>query len=303
MIDADRRVVIGAAHAVRSLARRPGSAPRPSRPAPRSRRRGRRPSTVTWPILRPGRTCLPYRWTLTLGPARRTGGAPARPCPPARPSAGPPSTLAITTTGAVSVGRAQRVVEHGPQVLLELRGPGALDGPVAGVVRPHRQLVDQQRAVGASRTARPPARRRRRARRRCAAPAAAAVDATSLGQPGRRARAPRRRSRPAARSPPPARPRPARTASGRPARPARGASAPAPRRSSVPCRRQTSSAASSGASDDPDAPAVVPAAGGLDHAPASRARRRTRSTSSAGRRPARPAPAPARPSSAEPRRA
>jgi hypothetical protein len=38
---------------------------------------------------------------------------------------------------------AQRVVEDGAQVLLELAGPRALDGPVPGVVRPHRELVDQ----------------------------------------------------------------------------------------------------------------------------------------------------------------
>ena len=42
-------------------------------------------------------------------------------------------------------GGAQRQVEHRPQVLLELRRRGPLDGPVPAVVRPHRQLVDQQR--------------------------------------------------------------------------------------------------------------------------------------------------------------
>ena len=45
-------------------------------------------------------------------------------------------------------GRAERQVEHGPQVLLELRGPRPLDGPVPAVVRAHRELVDQQPGVG-----------------------------------------------------------------------------------------------------------------------------------------------------------
>ena len=45
-------------------------------------------------------------------------------------------------------GGAERQVEHGPQVLLELRGGGAVDGPVAGVVRAHGQLVDQQPVRG-----------------------------------------------------------------------------------------------------------------------------------------------------------
>src|SRR5215218_7863269 len=44
-------------------------------------------------------------------------------------------------------GRAEGVVEHRPQVLLELAGARPLDRPVPGVVRPHGQLVDQD-AVG-----------------------------------------------------------------------------------------------------------------------------------------------------------
>jgi hypothetical protein len=43
--------------------------------------------------------------------------------------------------------RAEGVVEDGAQVLLELAGDGALDGPVAGVVRAHGELVDDH-AVG-----------------------------------------------------------------------------------------------------------------------------------------------------------
>ena len=44
---------------------------------------------------------------------------------------------------------AQRQIEHRPQVILELRGVRAVDGPVAGVVRPHGQLVDHHRPVAA----------------------------------------------------------------------------------------------------------------------------------------------------------
>src|SRR5215213_2864622 len=42
----------------------------------------------------------------------------------------------------------QGQIEDRAQVVLELRGVRAVDGPVAGVVRPHRQLVDHDRAVG-----------------------------------------------------------------------------------------------------------------------------------------------------------
>ena len=56
--------------------------------------------------------------------------------------------LTITVQGARGRGRAQRQVEHGAQVVLELRGDRAVLGPVAGVVRPHRELVDQHPAVG-----------------------------------------------------------------------------------------------------------------------------------------------------------
>ena len=45
-------------------------------------------------------------------------------------------------------GRAERQVEDGPQVLLELGGPRALNGPVPAVVRAHGQLVDQQAGRG-----------------------------------------------------------------------------------------------------------------------------------------------------------
>jgi hypothetical protein len=42
------------------------------------------------------------------------------------------------------IGIAEWVVEHRAQMLLELAGPGAIHGPVPGVVRAHREFVDQQ---------------------------------------------------------------------------------------------------------------------------------------------------------------
>ena len=44
-------------------------------------------------------------------------------------------------------GRAERVVEHGPQVLFELAGACTVHAPVAGIVRPGSQFVDQNRAI------------------------------------------------------------------------------------------------------------------------------------------------------------
>ena len=45
------------------------------------------------------------------------------------------------------LGRAERQVEHGTDVVLELAGDRAVDGPVAGVVRAHGQLVDDDAAI------------------------------------------------------------------------------------------------------------------------------------------------------------
>ena len=45
-------------------------------------------------------------------------------------SAGPASTFAMTTTGAVIVVDPEGVVQHRAQMLLELRGARALDSPV-----------------------------------------------------------------------------------------------------------------------------------------------------------------------------
>ncbi len=47
----------------------------------------------------------------------------------------------------MGLGIAERVVQHRAQMLLELAGAGAVHGPVTGVVRSHRQLVDHQAAV------------------------------------------------------------------------------------------------------------------------------------------------------------
>src|SRR5918995_5694423 len=43
--------------------------------------------------------------------------------------------------------RAQRQVEYRPQMILELAGHSTVDGPVAGVVGPHGQLIDQDPPV------------------------------------------------------------------------------------------------------------------------------------------------------------
>ena len=56
--------------------------------------------------------------------------------------------LTITVQRRARRGRAERQVQHRAQVVLELAGDRAVLGPVAGVVRPHRQLVDQDPAVG-----------------------------------------------------------------------------------------------------------------------------------------------------------
>ena len=48
----------------------------------------------------------------------------------------------MTVHGARGRGVAERQVEHGAQVLLELAGDGAVHRPVAAVVRAHRELVD-----------------------------------------------------------------------------------------------------------------------------------------------------------------
>ena len=45
------------------------------------------------------------------------------------------------------LGRTQRQVQHRADVVLELAGMGAVDRPVTGVVRAHRELVDEDPAV------------------------------------------------------------------------------------------------------------------------------------------------------------
>ena len=132
------------------------------------------------------------------------------------------------------VGGAERVVQHRPQMLLELAGARAVHGPVPGVVWTHRQLVDQQLAVDGFEQL----------------DGQQTDHAEFVGQPQRQllscgtrrhraapgpARSPSRRCRRAGPSRPPARPRPARTASAPPAPRARDASRPAPR--PIPLRR------------------------------------------------------------------
>ena len=102
--------------------------------------------------LSPGRTCLPYMWIRDAGVVRQAVQVAA---------------VHVGDVAAEHVGHhharrgqpgvAERQVEHGAQVLLELAGPRALDGPVAAVVRAHRQLVDEH-ARRRCRTSRPPSR-------------------------------------------------------------------------------------------------------------------------------------------------
>ena len=86
----------------------------------------------------------------------------------------------MTVHGRAASGAPSGQVEDGPQVLLELARHRAVDGPVAGVVRPHRELVDEHPPVRGSRTARRPGRRSRRAR-----PAIRQRDLLRLRRPGR----------------------------------------------------------------------------------------------------------------------
>ncbi|KAG1389756.1 hypothetical protein G6F58_013193 [Rhizopus delemar] len=68
---------------------------------------------------------------------------------------------------AEHAGAAQRQAKHGAQMVLELRGLAAFDGPVPGVVHARRHLVGQQFAIAAEQLQREhahPAARRRTAR-------------------------------------------------------------------------------------------------------------------------------------------
>ena len=98
------------------------------------------------PDLAAGPRLLAVQVDLERRATGRRGGAAARRAPGR--SARPAEHVRHRHRRRGQPGLAERVVEHRPQVLLELRRPGALDGPVAGVVRAHRQLVDQQLAVG-----------------------------------------------------------------------------------------------------------------------------------------------------------
>ena len=201
-------------------------------------------------------------------------GGRARRCLSATTSSGPASRFAITTTGAVSVGGAERVVEHGAQVLLELGRARALDRPVRRVVRAHRELVHQQPSVG--RLEQLDREHAGHAERRTRYAARVPAQRPRAPRTGRApARSPRRRSRRTARSRRPARRRPAPTASGRRPRRVRARSRRVPRRG-VRCPRASTSAASSSELDQPDALAVVAAGRGLEHERPADLVRRTR---------------------------
>ena len=144
----------------------------------------------------------------------------------------------ITVHRSRGAGEPERQVEHRAQVVLELAGHRAVLGPVAGVVRAHRQLVDQDPAVAWSRTARRPARRSRRAPwRSCSATCWACVGQrrVEVRAPGRR---PRGRCRRAGCWPRPGTPPPGRSGCAPPAPRARAGSRPAPRPAAgTPVRR------------------------------------------------------------------
>ena len=150
--------------------------------------------TLTCPSLRPGRNALPYRCTLT------SGNRAARWCTRSSiPIAGtavvavgdgrPAEHVAHHGERRDRVGATERVVQHRPQVLLELAGHRPVHRPVAGVVRAHGQLVDDQPVRRRRRrrrpgTARPPAPRRhpgRAATRRANRLAAAAMSSSRPG--------------------------------------------------------------------------------------------------------------------------
>ena len=109
------------------------------------------------PSSAPDAACaLPYRCSLTSGIAQ--GGRPVR--------------LAVRPQIAEQVGhrrrlqqlgRAERQAADRAQLLLELAGAAGVERQVAGVVRPRRELVDQQPAVARRRRTRCRACRRSRA--------------------------------------------------------------------------------------------------------------------------------------------
>ena len=120
------------------------------------------PRHVTCPILRPRRgSRLPYRCSLAAG-ARARASSRARAASRRRRRtrcrpAGSPSPRACAARVA------QRQAGEHARLLLELRRHAGVDRVVAAVVRARRDLVDEQLAVRARRTARRTARRDSRA--------------------------------------------------------------------------------------------------------------------------------------------
>ena len=217
------------------------------------------PLTVTCPILRPGRTSLPYR--CTFSPGSRGHAVQVRAVD--RRCSAPPSTFAIPAGAAPAA--PERQVEHGAQVLLELAGhrPSMVQWPL---------LCGR---IASSLTS--------DAVRRCSNISTASTPVTSelAGDPQRDllrppaawssagrapARSPRGRRRRPAPSPPPAsrglpvRRRATSTASSRVNATFSSASSGAP--AAAPARTGASSAADS---TEPHALAVVAAARGLQH--------------------------------------
>ena len=98
-------------------------------------------SAVRCPILRPGRGAdFPYRCSLTSGMASAAAqfGSPV-----------PPQIAEQVRhrRRLQQLGRSERQAADRAQLLLELAGPAGVERQVPGVVRPRRQLVDEQPAV------------------------------------------------------------------------------------------------------------------------------------------------------------
>ena len=171
-------------------------------------------------------------------------------------------------------------------MVLELRGDRAVLGPVAGVVRPHRELVDEDPAVaGLEQLDREDAGRRRAPGDPAAPSAAPAWPAPGRGRAP--ARPPRGRCRRAACDSTtgyaaawPLGERATSAASSR----RKSTCSSARTRTPVAAAVANAGSASSAVADDPDALAVVAAAGGLEHARAARTPR-PRPTSSHDRVP------------------
>ena len=75
------------------------------------------PYALTWPTLRPGRSSLPYRWTFSRGSRASAWGYPSYSRPVA---SAPPEDVDHHRPRGAGRGRAERQVEYGAEVVLEL---------------------------------------------------------------------------------------------------------------------------------------------------------------------------------------